>query len=42
MGHSTGHWEGDVLVVDTIGVNGKARAMNGVGANAMVSSDGQT
>jgi hypothetical protein len=39
MGHSIGHWEGDVLVVDTIGVNGKARAMNGVGANAMVSSD---
>jgi hypothetical protein len=38
MGHSIGTWEGDVLVVDTVGVNGKARAMNGVGANAQVSS----
>jgi hypothetical protein len=39
MGHSTGHWDGDVLVVDTVGLNGKARAMNGVGANAQVSED---
>jgi len=38
MGHSIGIWEDDVLVVDTVGVNGKARAMNGVGANAQVSS----
>jgi len=27
-----------VLVVDTVGTNGKARAMNGVGSNAQVSS----
>jgi hypothetical protein len=39
MGHSIGRWEGDVLVVDTIGLNGKARAMNGVGANALVSTE---
>ena len=38
MGHSIGHWEGDVLVIDTVGLNGRARAMNGVGANAQVSS----
>jgi len=37
MGHSIGRWEGDVLVVDTVGVNGKARAMNGVGSNAQQS-----
>jgi hypothetical protein len=24
MGHSVGHWEGDALVVDTVGFNGKA------------------
>jgi hypothetical protein len=39
MGHSIGRWEGDALLVDTIGLNGKARAMNGVGANAQVSSE---
>ena len=39
MGHSIGHWEGEMLVVDTVGLNGKARAMNGVGANALVSED---
>jgi hypothetical protein len=39
MGHSIGRWEGDVLVVDTIGTNGKTRAINGVGSNAGVSSD---
>ena len=39
MGHSIASWEGDVLVVDTIGTNGRARAMNGVGANAKVSVD---
>ena len=30
MGHSIGHWEGDTLVVDTVGV--KAGALNGSGA----------
>lgn len=39
MGHSIGTWDGDVLVVDTIGTNGKTRAMNGVGSNAGVSSE---
>ena len=39
MGDSIGRWEGDVLVVDTIGTNGKTRAMNGVGSNALVSAD---
>jgi hypothetical protein len=39
MGHSIGSWDGDVLVVDTIGTNGKTRAMNGVGSNAGVSTE---
>jgi len=39
MGHSIGRWEGDVLVVDTIGTNGRTRGMNGVGSNARVSLD---
>jgi len=39
MGHSIGRWEGDVLVVDTIGTSGRTRGMNGVGSNAQVSSD---
>jgi hypothetical protein len=39
MGHSVGRWEGDVLVVDTVGTNGRTRGMNGVGSNAQVSSD---
>lgn len=39
MGHSIGRWEDDVLVVDTVGTNGRTRAMNGVGSNARVSSD---
>src|SRR5262249_33664724 len=37
--HSIGHWEGDMPVVDTVGLNGLARAMNGVGSNARVSED---
>jgi hypothetical protein len=37
MGHSVGRWEGDVLVVDTIGMNGRTRPMNGIGSNAQVS-----
>ena len=39
MGHSIGAWDDDVLVVDTIGTNGRTRAMNGVGSNAGVSSE---
>jgi hypothetical protein len=34
-GHSIGHWEGDVLVVDTAGLNGRARPLNGYVANAV-------
>ncbi len=29
LGHSVGHWEGDTLVVDTVGVNGRSRPLNG-------------
>jgi hypothetical protein len=39
MGHSIGTWDGDVLVVDTIGTNGRTRAFNGVGSNAGVSTE---
>ena len=39
MGHSIGHFDGETLVVDTVGLNGQARAMNGVGSNARVSED---
>jgi hypothetical protein len=34
-GHSIGHWEGDTLVVDTLGLNGRTRPMNGYFANAV-------
>jgi hypothetical protein len=39
MGHSIGRWDGDVLVVDTVGTNGRTRPFNGVGSNAQVSSE---
>ena len=39
MGHSVGRWEGDVLVIDTVGTNGRTRPINGVGSNAQVSSE---
>ena len=39
MGHSIGRWDGEMLVVDTVGTNGLTRAMNGVGSNAAVSAD---
>ena len=35
LGHSIGHWEGDTLVVDTVGTNGKARPMNGYVSGAV-------
>ncbi len=35
LGHSVGHWEGDTLVVDTIGVNGRTAPINGYVANAV-------
>ena len=34
-GHSIGHWESDTLVVDTIGLNGRTRPLNGYFANAV-------
>ena len=35
QGHSIGRWEGDVLVVDTVGLNGRTRPLNGYAANAV-------
>jgi hypothetical protein len=34
-GHSVGHWEGDTLVVDTVGTNGRSRPINGYFANGV-------
>jgi hypothetical protein len=34
-GHSIGRWEGDVLVIDTVGFNGRARPINGYAGNAV-------
>ncbi len=36
MGHSIGHWEGDVLVVDTIGLKASKRPLNGFVSNAVI------
>ncbi len=36
MGHSIGHWEGDVLVIDTIGLKAHQRPLNGFAANAVI------
>ncbi len=35
QGHSIGRWEGDTLIVDTIGLNGRTRPLNGYFANAV-------
>ena len=35
LGHSIGRWEGEVLVIDTVGLNGRARPLNGYAANAI-------
>ena len=37
LGHSIGRWEGDTLVVDTTGTNGRARPINGYVAGAVTS-----
>jgi hypothetical protein len=37
MGHSIGHWEGDTLVVDTVGTNGRARPINGYISGSVIS-----
>jgi hypothetical protein len=34
-GHSIAHWEGDTLVVDTVGFNGRTRPLNGYVANSV-------
>jgi hypothetical protein len=39
LGHSIGHWEGDTLVIDTIGFNGRERPMNGYESGAVNSPD---
>ncbi len=36
MGHSIGHWEGDVLVIDTIGLKAHKKPLNGFAANAVI------
>jgi hypothetical protein len=36
MGHSIGHWEGDVLVIDTIGLKAAKRPLNGFASNAVI------
>jgi hypothetical protein len=35
QGHSIGRWDGDTLVVDTLGVNGRSRPLNGYFANSV-------
>jgi hypothetical protein len=37
LGHSVGHWEGETLVVDTVGTNGRGRPLNGYLAGAVYS-----
>jgi hypothetical protein len=34
-GHSIGRWEGDTLIVDTVGLNGRTRPLNGYFANTV-------
>lgn len=35
LGHSVGRWEGDTLVIDTVGLNGRSRPLNGYLAGAV-------
>ena len=37
IGHAIGRWEGDTLVVDTVGTNGRARPLNGYVSGAVTS-----
>jgi hypothetical protein len=37
LGHSVGHWEGETLVIDTIGTNGRGRPLNGYISGAVYS-----
>ena len=36
-GHSIAHWEGDTLVVDTVGTNGRTRPLNGYVSGSVLS-----
>jgi hypothetical protein len=36
MGHSIGHWDGEVLVIDTIRLKAHQRPLNGFAANAVI------
>jgi hypothetical protein len=38
FGHSVGHWEGDVLVVDTVGIKPTGRPLNGYVAPAVIAT----
>ncbi len=38
FGHSIGHWEGDVLVVDTVGIKPSGRPLNGYVAPAVIAT----
>jgi len=38
FGHSIGHWEGDVLVVDTVAIKASGRPLNGYVAPAVIST----
>jgi hypothetical protein len=37
-GHSIGRWDGDTLVVDTVGTNGRTRPLNGYVSGSVLSS----
>jgi hypothetical protein len=37
LGHSVGRWEGDTLVIDTVGTNGRGRPLNGYVAGGVSS-----
>jgi hypothetical protein len=37
MGYSVGRWDGDTLVIDTVGTNGRGRPMNGYVSGAVTS-----
>jgi hypothetical protein len=36
FGHSIGHWDGDVLVIDTVGIKASGRPLNGYVAPAVI------
>jgi len=42
LGHSVGRWDGETLVVDTVGTNGRGRPLNGYVAGAVNSKTDET